>query len=464
MTSIRQRLMIVLSGTLVMVWLAVALIVLDRSGHEITELMDAQLAQTARVLNELTLIGNLSASAASPQTLSAVGHIYESKLSFQRWRGDQLIASFGAPSSQALAPTTGFSEQWIGGARWRVFGLSGAAPEEVVFVAQNYTIRQEMIRFLTLNALQPILWSLPLTLILVWWAVSDGLRPLQRVAHAIDRRSAERLEPIDSHGIPMEIRPLTTALNGLMQRLDETLATERRFAADASHELRTPFAIIRMHAQIARRSTDPGQYREALDNLILGVDRATHLISQLLVLARLQDDRNSALRDRDRVFGSLSKVLIRVVAERQAAARQRSISLTLDAPDAEPAVVAVPATVLSVLVGNLIDNAIKYTPLGGHVSGKVDRQHACVRLWITDTGPGIPISDRQRVFDRFYRPAGQSEPGAGLGLAIVRRICARYGVDVELDDGDDGIGLRVLLKFSDATSGSPRAVADLRIS
>jgi signal transduction histidine kinase len=464
MNSIRRRLLLALLGIWVMVWVAVALISLDRSGHEIAELLDAQLAQTARVLHELTLVGPLSVAAAAPQKLSPVGHPYEFKLSFQRWQGDRLIASFGAAPAQPLAPTPGFSDQSLGGAQWRVFGLPGALPGEVVFVAQNYTIRQEMIRFLTIHALQPVLWSLPLTVFLIWWAVSDGLRPLQRVARDIGRRSAERLEPIDGRNVPMEIRPLTEALNGLMERLDQTLATERRFAADASHELRTPFTIIRTYAQIAQRSTAPDERSAALDQLIKGVDRATHLIAQLLTLARLQDDEHDVHRVSGRGFASLAKAAARAVTDRQAAAGARTIGLTAVLQDADPCVVPVPATVLEVLVGNLIENGIKYTPPGGQVRVAVLRQREHLLLRVTDSGPGIPVGDRQRVFDRFYRPAGQPEPGAGLGLAIVRRLGDRYGIEIALGEGEDGAGLRVDLIFPAPAGVKPHAPLGLRIS
>jgi len=462
MNSIRRRLLLALLGIWVMVWVAVALISLDRSGHEIAELLDGQLAQTAHVLHELTLVGPLSVAAASPQRLSPVGHPYESKLSFQRWQGDRLVASFGAAPSQPLAPTTGFSDQSIGSARWRVFGLPGALPGEVVFVAQNYTIRQEMIQFLTIHALRPILWSLPLTVFLIWWAVSDGLRPLQRVARDIGRRSAERLEPIDGQSVPTEIRPLTEALNGLMERLNQTLAAERRFAADASHELRTPFTIVRTYAQIAQRSTAPDERRAALEQLILGVDRATHLISQLLTLARLQNDEHDVHRVTG--FASLAKAATRAVTGRQAAAGARSIGLTAVLPDGDPCVVSVPATVLEVLVGNLIENGIKYTPAGGLVRVAVLWQRERLLLRVTDSGPGIPIGDRQRVFDRFYRPAGQVEPGAGLGLAIVRRLCDRYGIEISLGDGENGVGLRVDLIFPAPARVKPHSPLGLRIS
>ncbi|HYN76443.1 MAG TPA: ATP-binding protein [Lamprocystis sp. (in: g-proteobacteria)] len=462
MRSIRRRLLYTLLGIWIMVWVAVALVALDRSGHEIGELLDAQMAQTANVLRGLTLVGPLPIPAAAPQTMSPVGHPYEFKLSFQRWQGGQLVASFGAAPQEPLAPAMGFSNQEIGGARWRVFGLPGNLPDEVIFVAQNYTIRQELIQFLTTHALQPILWSLPLTVFLIWFAVGDGLRPLKRVARDIEQRSAERLEPIDGQSVPVEIQPLTQALNGLMERLSQTLATERRFAADASHELRTPFAIIRTHAQIAQRSSNQGEHDEALQNLIRGVDRATHLIAQLLTLARLSGERRGNQFDGERRSAALTGAVMQAVVDRQAAAGAKSIALTAVVMSEEPAVVAVPATVLDILVGNLIDNAVKFTPASGRVEVAVLWGSGCSLLRVTDSGPGLPASERERVFDRFYRRAGQAGSGSGLGLSIVRRICDRYGARIELRDRQDGVGLCVEVAFPEPARLKPHTPRGIR--
>ena len=283
MKSIRRRLLIILLGSWTTVWLAVAAVTLDRSGHEVGELLDAQLAQTARVLCRITNAGNLPNLEGLPQVLTPFDHPYESKISFQLWRDGELVSAFGGAPQEPLAETLGFSDQEIGETRWRVYGLNTGVPEEMLFVAQSYAIRQELIQFLTVHALQPILWSLPLIILLIWFAVSDGLRPLSSLARDIGKRSAERLTPVDETAVPVEVRPLTNALNRLLEQLDQALSMERRFASDASHELRTPLAVIRTHAQVAYRSKDAAERAEALQDLIAGVDRATHLCSQLLM-------------------------------------------------------------------------------------------------------------------------------------------------------------------------------------
>jgi signal transduction histidine kinase len=443
MNSIRGRLLIILLGSWTTVWLAVAVITLDRSGHEVGELLDAQLAQTARVLCRITNAGNLPNLEGLPQVLTPFDHPYESKISFQLWREGELVSAFGGAPHEPLAETLGFSDQTIGQTRWRVYGLKTGLPDEVLFVAQSYAIRQELIHFLTVHALQPILWSLPLTVLLIWFAVSDGLRPLRSLAGDIGRRSAERLLPVDESTVPVEVRPLTNALNGLLDQLDQALSVERRFASDASHELRTPLAVIRTHAQVALRSKEPAERAEALQGLVSGVDRATHLCSQLLLLARLDpESADSANR-----AASLMRTVAQVVQDRQAAAAAKSVAVSCNLPDEDPSVVTVDPSALSVLVGNLLDNAIKYTPAGGRIGVSVAPRGDQVLLQVTDSGPGIAAADRSRVLERFYRGNRSSVPGAGLGLSIVKRICELYGAELRFLDGDDGEGLCVEVGF-----------------
>jgi signal transduction histidine kinase len=238
--------------------------------------------------------------------------------------------------------------------------------------------------------------------------------------------------------IPAEIRPLTVALNGLMKRLDRALSAERHFAADASHELRTPFAVIRTHAQIAQRSNNAQERDEALAQLIRGIDRASHLISQLLILSRLQH----RVSDGEAACCSLVDI-----EDKSPLARTEQVAITLDLPPGEDALVDIPPSLLAILIGNLLGNAIKFTQADGQVRVIVKGRRDHLLLHVLDSGPGIQPADRARVFDRFYRPVGQSEPGAGLGLSIVRRICDLYAADIDLLDADSGSGLLVEVRF-----------------
>jgi signal transduction histidine kinase len=430
MTSIRSRLLATLLVLWTVIWGAIALVVVERSQHEVEELLDAELAQMALVLRSIGLIGNLADLGPQGQSLASLGHQYETRISFQLWDGDELLARLGAAPEERLADRLGFSDQSFGTYRWRVFGLPCSNSERELYVAQDYEIRRELVRYLTFNALQPMLWSLPLALLLIWLAVTDGLRPLSRLARDVATRSDRRLEPISDEAIPSEVRPLIAALNELMQQVRRSLALERRFSADASHELRTPMAIIRTHAQIARRSTDPAQREQALDNVSRGIDRAARVAGQMLALSRVRHDRPK----RDGDSASLLLAVTEVVEDRRAVAKAAGLHLELQAPGLDVCVVGMSASMLRVLVANLVDNAIKFTPAGGRVLVTVNTDDDDVRLAVSDTGPGIPAGRRERVFYRFYREPGQEEPGAGLGLSIVKRICDQYGARIRLED------------------------------
>jgi signal transduction histidine kinase len=449
MKSIRTRLAVSLLALWAVIWGAIALVAMERSNHEVEELLDAELAQMALVLRSIGLLGNLSDLGPEGQDLASLGHHYETRISFQLWHDDELLAKLGAAPDERLAQRLGFTDQTVGTRRWRVFGIPCDNPERVLYVAQDFAIRQELVGYLTLHALQPILWSLPLAALLVWIAVTDGLRPLSQLARAVAERSDRRLEPIADETVPVEARPLITAVNDLMRQLRRTLALERRFSADASHELRTPVAIIRTHAQIARRADDPAQLQQALDNILRGVDRAARVVEQMLALSRVRYDRPKREGDRTPLLPAVTEV----VEDRHAAAVAAGLELEHQLRADDHCVVGVPATILRVLVANLLDNAIKFTPSGGRVLVEVDVLSEDTRLAVSDTGPGIPVDRRERVFYRFYREPGQEEPGAGLGLSIVKRICDRYGARIRLDDavpsgtGPQGPGLRVEVLF-----------------
>ena len=186
----------------VTIWIAVAAVSADRANHEVGELMDAQLAQTGHVLRQITLAGNLPDVVSASQGLSPIGHPYESMISFQLWREGKLISRFGAAPDDPLGDTLGLSNQWIANTQWRVFGLSVDDADETLYVGQSYAIRQELIEYLTLHALRPILWSMPLAVLLIWLAVTDGLRPLRRLKSQIAHRSADQLDPIEMRRIP----------------------------------------------------------------------------------------------------------------------------------------------------------------------------------------------------------------------------------------------------------------------
>ncbi len=325
------------------------------------------------------------------------------------------------------------------GQSWRVFTLK--TPSGLIQIAQSQKERRETAREEALHLLTPLLVLLPGLALLVWFGLGRGLLPLQAIAAAVERRSPDSLQPIPDQGLPQEVGALVTALNRLLQRLDEALAAQRRFTADAAHELRTPLTALSLQAQVAERATHPEKKAASLKSLRQGIARASHLVEQLLTLARLDPEAVeqplAPLR-----LGELARS---VVGDFVPLADAKAIDLGIVAAD--PAAISGDGEALRILLGNLLDNAIRYTPVGGRVDVSVLEEEDAVRLEVSDNGPGIPQEERSRVFDRFYRVPGNRAPGSGLGLAIVKRIVDRHGGAIRLEDGEGGTGLKVGVHF-----------------
>jgi two-component system OmpR family sensor kinase len=315
-------------------------------------------------------------------------------------------------------------------------------PGRVVQVAQPTRVRREAAAAAALRTVIPFLALLPVLGGLIWWTVGLGLAPLDRIAREVKSRSSTRLEPLPLQGVPAEARPLIEALNDLLHRRNAALAAQRAFIADAAHEMRTPLTALNLQANLIERAASDAARVFALADLKRGLARASHVVQQLLTLAREEPD--------DGTPPALGRVdLVRLAgcaaADYALLAESRGIDLGLGEGVAS-APVNGDAEALRTLLANLVENAIRYTPGPGRVDIAVSLVEGQARLSVSDSGPGIPVDERERVFDRFYRRAEATEPGSGLGLAIVRTIAARHGASVELADSALG-GLQVGVLF-----------------
>lgn len=297
-------------------------------------------------------------------------------------------------------------------------------------------VRKELAEHLLAGMLAPLLFGLPLLGAWIWFATRRGLAPLDRVAEEIAARAPERLDPVAPAVAPREVRPMLDAMNALFGRVAIALDQERRFTADAAHELRTPLAAIVAQAQVARRARDDAERDHALGQIAVGAQRAGRLVDQLLTLARLDPAAGLPLAP-----VRLDELAAEVCADHGAAALEKNIALELDAP--EPAVVAGNADMLRALLRNLLDNALRYTPAGGKVGVGVTVDV----LAVSDSGPGIPAAERENALRRFHRLAGQETAGSGLGLSIAARIAELHGARLELADGIGAPGLAVRVTF-----------------
>jgi len=286
--------------------------------------------------------------------------------------------------------------------------------------------------------------TLPILAFMVWYGVGFAMRPLNRIANEVAIRAPDHLDPVDYLQAPKEAQPLVHSLNTLLARLQKTLDSERRFTADAAHELRTPLAAIKAQAQVARSAADPEEHRRALQNVINGVDNATRVAQQLLTLSRV--DPASPLKDFKKI--DLCHLATDVMAELAPLAFKKQIDISLNEPCHGN--INGNAGILGILINNLVDNAINYTPEGGVIVVDINTHLNEVILSVSDSGPGIPAEEHDKVLQRFYRGRGVTQSGSGLGLSIVRRIAELHQARIVLNDAIQG-GLRVDVIFPEAS-------------
>ena len=316
-------------------------------------------------------------------------------------------------------------------------GVDGG-DKALVQVAETLGKRSRLATEIIKGVLLPQFVILPLAVMLVWFALARGVRPLADLQQRIRKRVSTDLSPIPVGGVPDEVVPLVDAINDLLKRLHQTIATQRHFLADAEHQLKTPLAGLRMQAELATRDIDsgrgdPASMKHSLQQIALSSQRAAHMVNQLLAMARAEDS-GQAMR---RVPIDLAAVTRAVVRDFVPKAMDRRIDLGYEGPETDDkAQLMGEPVLLGEMVRNLVDNALQYTPSGGTVTARVvpDPFGQVVVLQVEDTGPGIPVAEREAVFRPFYRALGTQVDGSGLGLAIVQEIAERHDGEVTVDD------------------------------
>lgn len=434
MTSIRQRLLVWLIAALTVATFAALAASFLAARDGVNELFDYQLKQLAFSLRSQPY------ATAPPGDFFFPDQDLGADFITQVWDRSGTLIHYSRPGTDLpRAVRTGFSNVEWKGQEWRVY--TTLEDRRVIQVAHPLALRREMIAAIAQRIVLPPLALIPVFALIVWVGVGRGLAPLSRIARAVATRSPASLDPLQTAGLPAETQPLVGALNDLLERLSKALAAQREFTADAAHELRTPLTAVKLQIQLLETARTPEEREAAFTQLKQGIERSAHLTEQLLTMARLEPE---AL-ERPFTAVSLDELARNVAGERAAIAHETGIDLGV----MEAAPVAVPGDVdgLRVLLGNLLDNAIRHTPSGGRVDVAVTRLADGAVLEVTDTGPGIPPAERARVFDRFYRRPESEGTGSGLGLAIVKRIADRHRAEVTLEDGPGARGLRVRVRF-----------------
>ena len=432
MISIRRRLLLWLLSGLALAVAATGARIYTQTLDEANEMFDYHLKQMAASLP------NDSFDPLPPSNPS--GAEIEDGLVVQIWDRNGLQLYFSRPASKLpQRAELGFSTVETARGSWRVY--SALEQNNIVQVAQPMSVRQDLAAGMALRALVPLLLLLPVLGILIWLTVGRGLRPLDQMASSLVQRTPDSLDPLPQDGLPEEIRPLVQALNDLLARLARARESQKAFVADAAHELRTPLTAVQLQIQLAERANTEEERRAAFARLKQGQSRAAHLVQQLLTLAR--QEPGVAAQPHSAV--DLAEVARQVVSEHAPLAVERNIDLGISHEEQAP--ISGDFEALRVMLGNLVDNAIRYTARGGTVDVALQLRDGTAVMEVADTGPGIPEEDRERVFDRFYRREIDHASGSGLGLAIAKNIADRHHAGIALENRVPGPGLRVSISF-----------------
>jgi len=463
MISIRRRLIIMLLSLIITIGGVTVFFTYNDAQHEVGELFDAQLAQSARVLdalilhqinksditrvdlndiqnilNHITVLNTPSNNIVNENDNSGITS-YERKIAFQIWndKNELILRSASAPdiplsNSSLKDKSPGYFDEHINNKRWRVFSLKTEDKKYFMQVGEQYEIRDELATDISKQLIRTSLLSLPILAILIWIAISKGLSPLGRIANEVTKRNKGNFKALDLEDIPLEIEPLTLSIDDLLKRLEEAFEKEQRFTDDAAHELRTPLAALKTQAQVALASNNDDEKERALKKIVQGVDRASHLVNQMLVIARMEKYpiTNQSI--------NLNELTSELLEQFKNKIKLKGLSVSFNAQ--EDVVVQSDITSLTILINNLLDNAIRYSPDKGEINISLSSNNTIV-LSIENNAEVIIAEDLERVFDRFYRVPGTNVEGCGLGLSISKKISDCLGIRLSLDNKVDGSGI-----------------------
>ena len=466
--SITLRLLVLLLITVTLTAFTSIVLSYIETRHEINELFDAQLAQEARIIQS-SFLGNLDSrdplnlqklleqnSVIIPQynhhhddEESRYGHAYERKVAFQIWHRDKglLLRSLSAPTQPMTEEvfsysTIGFKDIIHNNNPWRVFSTWDRDHKILVQTAEDYEVRNELIHEISEQLISTSLLFLPVLIIVILLAVHKGLQPLKQLEYQIRHRHPDNLDAIDIASVPDEIEGTVKSLNKLLARIKQAFSNERQFTDDAAHELRTPLSALKTHAQLALRSTNDHDKQAAIEHIILAVDRMTHLVQQLLDLSRIGNEKISINLQNINVLQAVTDTISLVAAK----LADKNIELVIDIDEADT--IQSDASLLGMLLLNLIDNAVKYSPADSSINLSTLNEAGQYCVVIRDHGPGIAPELHHRVFDRFYRVVGSHVSGCGLGLSITQRCAVLLDGEIKLFTHTNPQGLEVQVCFN----------------
>lgn len=435
---------LLLSITLAAVINAIANFFLDEK--VIQPYLDNQMIRISLLINIINQSVDINSKENAIRTYNLLKEQESSgqKIIFQVWdnKGELLLHSPNIPDLELKNAPLGFSDQIINGDDWRIYSFYDEKKQQKIVTAELYNLRRDLADAIARSNAYILLITYPAFGILVWIIVNLALHSISRVANEISNRASTYLEPMELNKIPVEIKPLIAELNQLFIRLKLAFERNKRFAADAAHELRTPLAALKTHVQVALMANNEGDSQKALQKVIESVDRSSHVVAQLLTLSRLGEEET--LIDLKPV--NLYKLSTDILAYIANHALEKNIEIELAAAP-KIATVLGNDTALGIMIRNIVDNAIRYTPPNGEVKVEIIDTDTHIIFRVTDTGPGIPIQLRDRVFERFFRILGTKASGSGLGLAIVSQIASLHHAEIKLSAPSSGHGLQFDVAF-----------------
>lgn len=441
-SSMRQRLLLLALLLLTGVWLLTAWITWRDASHEVNELLDSHLAQAASLL-VVQQSREANEGYHHDQIDTPTLHRYAPQVVFQVWHNNELgLRSSAAPADRLSTLQTGFETREVASVAWRIFAAPGAEADVQVYVGERMASRQHIAQAILISTLWPLALALPLMAGGLWWAIRQALRPLDELREALAQRNPQAPTPIALTHPPLEMLPVQHTLNQLLARVSQLLQQERRFTADAAHELRTPVAAIRAQAQVALASQQSDEQQTALLATIKGCDRAAHTIEQMLQLARLDNLDTAPVTPH--TF-DLVHCANEVVQQLMPTAQDRTQTLTLHLPD--HCRVAGNSHRWALLLRNVLDNSLRYSPRAARIELRLTQQAGHATLSVEDSGPGLSPAHLARLGERFFRVAGTDTRGSGLGWSIIQRVAQVEGITLEVDASVDLGGLRVRLQF-----------------
>ncbi|MFZ3001190.1 MAG: ATP-binding protein [Undibacterium umbellatum] len=440
--SLQNRLLVLTLTAVASIWLLATAMTWFDARHELDEVLDGHLAQAASLLTTHQVHEIIEkGESREPRTL----HKYAPKVMYQVFHGGRLgLRSANAPETPILDEgkelKAGFTSIQIKNREWRVFSTIGVEADVQVYVAEEVQARTAILYAVLRSMILPFIIALPILGLALWFAVRQGMSSITRLGRVLEQRQPAAVNPIEMDGTSKETQTVIQALNGLLERIAGLMESERRFTADAAHELRTPLAALRTQAQVAMAEHDEIKRQRALKNTLEACDRTSRLIEQLLTLSRLENNAEAEFLLFD-MSATIRKQLANIAPK--AISRNQKMELDMDCH----CFINGNEILMSVLIRNLIDNAVRYSPEAAQILIHLSYINSLYILTIEDSGNGLSDQDIARLGERFFRIQSNAESGSGLGWSIAKRIAKAHHMDLQAERSEKLGGLKVTLSI-----------------